>query len=316
MLFLPPYTDFEQASRATLAFLHQRLGFELWLMTRREGSDWIVLQAEDHGYNVEDGTVFHWADSFCSQMVQGNGPRIAPCSKSISAYAAAPIGQDIPIGAYIGVPIGKESGELFGTLCAIDPMPQKESILDELPLIELLSRHLGTILMSELAANEQRRFLKKAQHNAMTDILTGLLNRRGWEQKLEEEEVHAQRYGSPVCVVIVDLDGLKETNDSKGHAQGDILIQKAAQSLQSAVRDSDIIARTGGDEFGILAVECNVNDSEKLVQRIKEMLAFDGVSASVGMAMRDPKIGLLQAVTEADHNMYAEKTRRKQISKV
>ena len=74
---LGPYTDFESASRAVLAFLHDRLGFDLWMVTRTEGDDWIVLQSEDHGYGVKDGTVFRWADSFFSQMVLGRGPCIA-----------------------------------------------------------------------------------------------------------------------------------------------------------------------------------------------------------------------------------------------
>ena len=75
---LDPFTDFETATRAALSLLHQRLGFDLWMMTRTDGNDWIVLQVEDHGYKVSEGSVFRWADSFCSQMVIGRGPRIAP----------------------------------------------------------------------------------------------------------------------------------------------------------------------------------------------------------------------------------------------
>ena len=72
------FNDFEAAGQRVLAFLHQRFGFGLWMVTRTEGEDWIVLQSEDHGYGVKPGTVFRWADSFCSEMVKGNGPRIAP----------------------------------------------------------------------------------------------------------------------------------------------------------------------------------------------------------------------------------------------
>lgn len=87
-----------------LRLLHNRLGFDLWMVTRTEGDDWIVLHAEDHGYGIQDGTVFRWADSFCARMVEGEGPRIAPRSDAVPAYAAAPIGSQVRIGAYVGVP--------------------------------------------------------------------------------------------------------------------------------------------------------------------------------------------------------------------
>lgn len=67
------FHDFETAVRAVLAFLHHRLGFGLWMVTRTEGEDWIVLQTEGHAYDVNPGQVFCWTDSFCSRMVKGMG---------------------------------------------------------------------------------------------------------------------------------------------------------------------------------------------------------------------------------------------------
>ena len=64
-----PFDDFETATRSVLKYLHKKYGFSLWMMTRTEGDDWIILQAEDHGYDVKEGSVFNWADSFCSKMV-------------------------------------------------------------------------------------------------------------------------------------------------------------------------------------------------------------------------------------------------------
>jgi diguanylate cyclase len=117
-------TDFETAGRSVLAFLHERFGFGLWMVTRTEGEDCIVPQAEDHGCRVTPGTVFRWADSFCSEMVKGHGPRIAPDSDVVPADAAGPIGRQVAIGAYIGVPLLNADGSLFGTLRAIDPARQ------------------------------------------------------------------------------------------------------------------------------------------------------------------------------------------------
>lgn len=140
------YDDFEAASQAALEFLHSRLPFDLWMVTRVQGDDWIVLVAEDHGYNVEPGTIFVWADSFCHRMVRGEGPCVAPQSDIVLPYASAGIGRKIKIGAYMGAPIVQADGSLFGTLCAIHPTPQPESILREQDLLELLAALLSSLL--------------------------------------------------------------------------------------------------------------------------------------------------------------------------
>ncbi len=228
MLKMHPYASFDAAARAALKFLHDRLGFDLWMVTRTEGENWIVLQAEDHGYGVHDGAVFRWADSFCSQMVLGRGPCIAPSAMEVPAYATAPIGNVVDIGAYVGVPLTLEDGSLFGTLCAIDPDPQPEEIAENLTLIEMISRMLSTILHAELNAEAQSRLAEQARTLALTDGLTGLYNRRGWDQLTAAEECRCRRYGHSASVLSIDLDGLKEINDQQGHAAGDELIRRAA----------------------------------------------------------------------------------------
>ena len=105
------------------------------MVTRAGGEDWIVLQADDHGYGVQTGDLFRWTDSFCSRMVQGFGPRIAPASDEVPSYASAPIGSQVPIGAYVGVPLTWRDGNLFGTLCAIHPTAVPKHIETELPLV-------------------------------------------------------------------------------------------------------------------------------------------------------------------------------------
>jgi diguanylate cyclase (GGDEF)-like protein len=299
--------DFEEAGRAVLAFLHKRLGFDLWMLTRTEGDDWIVLQTEDHGYNVESGTVFRWADSVCSEMVKGNGPRIAPRSALIPAYAAAPIGRQVQIASYVGFPLVYEDGNLFGTLCAIHPSPQPESIADEQELLELLGGMLNAILQAELRAVEEARRTERIQVEALTDALTQLNNRRGWDQFLVFEEERCRRYGHSAAVLIVDLDELKRVNDTRGHAVGDVLLQQAGAALRQAARHTDIVARLGGDEFGILAIECDRAGGEALRKRVHSALGEVEVAASIGLALRDPALGLRAAWEVADQRMYAQK---------
>lgn len=287
--------DFESAGRAVLAFLSRRLGFDLWMVTRKEGDDWIVLQSEDHGYGVAPGTVFRWADSFCSEMVKGNGPRIAPRSADVPAYDAAPIGRQIQIGSYVGLPLVRADGSLFGTLCAIHPSPQPESIVEEQELVELLGAILSTILEAELNAAEETRRCEKLQVEALTDQQTGLYNRRGWDRLLASEEERCVRYGHPAAVMIVDLDELKAVNDSQGHAAGDALIARASATLRNVARASDIVARLGGDEFGVLLAECDRSNAQAFLARVRAALREANVEASIGLAIRNPAVGLVGA---------------------
>lgn len=299
--------DFDAAGRAVLTFLHRRLGFQLWMITRTQGDDWIVLQSEDHGSGIAAGRVFRWRDSFCSEMVQGNAPHVAPQSDAIPAYANAPIGREVPIKAYAGVPLVLEDGSLFGTLCAIDPLPQSPQIVEQEELLLLFGSLLSTILQLELRSAEAVRRSERIQAEALTDSVTNLYNRRGWDLLLAAEESRCSRYGHAGAIFFVDLDGLKEVNDSHGHAAGDALINRAAQALRQAARSVDIVARLGGDEFGIVGVECDDAGAQALLKRIQSELAVAEVKASIGFAMRDPTVGLAGALVEADKNMYSEK---------
>lgn len=176
------FKNFEEAGQAILQFLHKRFEFDLWMITRVEGKDWIVLQSEDHSYGVKPGQVFKWADSFCSHMVKGKAPKIAPRSEDIPLYSSAPISQQVSIKSYIGQPILNEDGSLFGTLCAIDPHPKPETIVQDIEIIELLGNLLSKILQAELRQNEHAREFKHLRTKAFRDGLTGLYNRRAWDE--------------------------------------------------------------------------------------------------------------------------------------
>ncbi|WP_166366345.1 sensor domain-containing diguanylate cyclase [Pseudomonas akapageensis] len=292
-------SDFQGTAREVLAFLRRRLGFDLWMITRTKGDDWTVLQCEDHGYDVHAGKVFNWSDSFCSEMVKGNGPRIAPDSDQVPVYAAAAIGRQLPIRAYIGVPLELADGSLFGTLCAIDPQPKRETIKQDQQLVELIGMMLSRILQIELKADEQASRAERFEALALTDDLTGVYNRAGWNQLAACEDERNRRFGQSSAVVIVDLDGLKRINDRDGHAAGDALIKRAASALQQASRTDDIVARLGGDEFGVIGVNCDRAGAQSLRDRVRHALDQAGVSASVGLAMSNAASSINSAMTSA-----------------
>lgn len=307
---LLPFDNFESAGRAVLAFLQQRLGFDLWMVTRTLGDDWIVLQSQDRGYGVEPGTVYRWTESFCARMIEGDGPRVAPNARRVPAYADAPIARQVPIQAYIGVPLVHADGSLFGTLCAIHPQPQPEAIVAEQALVELLAALLSSVLQADLRAASEMRRAETLKAQALYDALTNLYNRRAWDSLMAYEEERCRRYGHPAAVLAIDLDGLERVNDEHGHAAGDALLQRAGHALRNAARAVDVVARLGGDEFGIISAECDAAGATALLGRVRAALAGAGVEASVGLAVRTPRLGLHGAWDSADRLMLEDKRRR------
>ncbi len=143
---------------------------------------------------------------------------------------------------------------------------------------------------------------------AATDHLTGLLNRRGLEVGYLDV---AGRAGATAAVVVIDLDGFKAVNDAHGHDAGDDLLRSVATALVGAVRDGDLVARWGGDEFVVLLPDTTDVLAELVRSRIVDLLA-PVASASVGSAHFAPvdPASLEEAMARADAGMYADKRRR------
>lgn len=304
-------SDFSSVARTCFTYLRSKLNFDLWMVTRHEADAWIVLQADDRAYGLEQLSKYRWDDTFCSRMVAGTGPHIAPRLMSVPAYYSARFAGSFPVGAYVGVPIRRQDGEVFGTLCAMDPKPQPESIELELPLLEMAGGMLSSVLSAELQLVDEEREKERIVSEAETDALTGILNRQGWERLRAIEEGRCRRYGNAACVVLIDLDGLRAINELRGEAVGDRLIRRTARALTKTVRSTDIVARVGGDEFAVLGVQCNPRAAGLLLQRIRKELERAGISASVGMSSQVPATKMEDVWREADDLMLDEKISRK-----
>ncbi len=276
------FTNFTVAASAALAFLRERFAFDLWMLTRVRADQCVVLGTAGNGYDVRAGSALHWPDTLCYQMIEGHGARFAPQVAESPVYSVTKLARDWGVAAYLGVPLTRSDGTLFGTLCAMHSAPLKEDLSDQLPMVELIARLLSTLLDVELQATRQGRSAERARAEALTDSLTGLYNRRGWDQLLAAEESRCSRYAHPACIVSIDLDDLKLTNDTKGHAAGDDLLQRAATAMQRAIREHDVLARVGGDEFAVLGVEVEGEGEIALAGRIDNALAMARVRASKG----------------------------------
>jgi diguanylate cyclase (GGDEF)-like protein len=117
---------------------------------------------------------------------------------------------------------------------------------------------------------------------ARTDSLTGVANRRAWDEELPRELARAARSGQPVCIGLLDLDHFKAYNDQHGHQAGDRLLKECAAAWEGRLRKTDLLARYGGEEFAFLLPDCNLNDTMEIAERLRT--AQPEVTCSIGVA--------------------------------
>jgi diguanylate cyclase (GGDEF)-like protein len=147
---------------------------------------------------------------------------------------------------------------------------------------------------------------------AALDQLTGLYNRRSGEQRLAEEISRAVRHQRPLTVLLIDLDGLKQTNDKLGHAAGDLVLKTFSERLQKAIRGSDLAVRLGGDEFMALLPECRADEVRHVMARIEGLeVEYAGVRIPIRFSRgwTDYKAGETseELLKRADEALYADK---------
>ncbi|MEU4690038.1 diguanylate cyclase [Actinoplanes sp. NPDC023714] len=304
---------FAQAAHLVLEYLHEEMPLAFWAVTRVENGRQTYLYLDaDNGYGLRQGQSHPWQDSFCVHMAAGRAPAVARDARADPLYAGARINERIDIGTYAGAPIVESDGSLFGAICGLDPQTHTEDprMAGAERLLVLLGRMLTTALAADRTQDRSADALLREQLNADTDELTGLPNRRAWQRAVERAQERHQRLADPTVVAILDLDGLKAVNDGLGHAAGDAYLQAAANAARRALRDTDVIARIGGDEFGLLLTPCERAGAEAVVARVNAELDAAGVTASIGWASVSPEHGLAGALGEADAAMYRAKQQR------
>lgn len=308
---LEPWQGFAMAADAAARYLNHQLGLDLWVVSHVHQDELtVVAAAGDWSQLMPPGTTLPWRETFCSRMVDQSGPTVAPDVRSLPAYAPLAKGVFGRVKAYVGVPLEGDNGELFGTLAAVSGTEQPVSLAESLTVVQLVGQMLSTIVAREQMARARSEDAATAYALAERDELTKLRNRRGWTSALVQEEIRCQRYGSTGSVLVLDLDDLKRTNDTGGHDAGDRLLVRCGAVMGQVSRPGDTLARIGGDEFGVLAVECDAVSLRAMLHRMRVQLRASGVSASVGAATRRPGEDLADTWKRADEAMYRDKRRR------
>jgi diguanylate cyclase (GGDEF)-like protein len=168
------------------------------------------------------------------------------------------------------------------------------------------------LLAHEVAAVITRAdALQHLSGEALTDALTGLPNRRAWERQLRQ----LSAVGQQLAIGVLDLDHFKEFNDTYGHPAGDRLLKETAAAWRDQLRPGDVLARVGGEEFGLLLLDCDAHTASEVVDRLRNHVTHDR-TCSVGIAIKAVDESADDAVQRADVALYEAKARGRNQSRL
>jgi diguanylate cyclase (GGDEF)-like protein len=229
---------------------------------------------------------------------------IAAESRAELFQAAQPANADLRrltvSGEWVLAPV-RSRGALRGVVFADNCYSGTRVSAEQMEHLALYTEQMALVL-------ENLALLSRVAELASTDALTGLLNRREFDTRFEQERSRCLRSGAPLSLLIIDVDHFKQTNDKGGHAEGDRVLRTLGLLLKGAFRTHDLVARYGGDEFVVLLPDASTNHVAVAARRLGQYARDNGISLSVGGATwpdREPEAEALFAA--ADKDLYRAK---------
>lgn len=223
----------------------------------------------------------------------------------------APVRSGAKLRFFAAVPLYAPAGAVLGSLAVMDRRARQLSP-EQCMALETLARQVMELLeMRRTLIGLSEANAKLGQQN-VTDALTGIPNRRAYDQKLTEEVSRAKRTGAPLSLLLVDIDNFKQYNDNFGHPAGDSALQSVARVLMSSLRPYDFLARYGGEEFVIILPSTDLNDAIVVAERVRGLVAASEFphrkfTVSIGVSRLDAEAGARALVQAADNGLYRAK---------
>ena len=298
-------TDFERLLQRIPSAVGPALDFEEVAILTAEDDDCLVVRAT-YGFPPEDnvrGLEFHIGEGISGEVVRRDEAIVIADTASDPRYLHYK-GRHMKDGSFMSAPM-KVQGRLVGLFSVLRSEPGGFTD-DERHLCHTIGSYVG------LAIAHAQTSLHLVDMS-VTDVLTGLPNRRRLLERAESEVARSERTGSPLCALMIDIDHFKAINDRYGHAAGDEILSALADRLTDELRQNDLVARHGGEEFAVLLPDTQraeaVTTAEKLCQAAHELHTPDGTLAvSIGVAAYpDDATSATELLDAADRALYAAK---------
>jgi diguanylate cyclase (GGDEF)-like protein len=273
----------------------------VYLLMPRDTQTLTVTKSFGHSLFGEESAADE--SSLCGTAYATGRPKIVadwtahPAARS-QIVAAIAAGSDAVARSAVYIPLMTADGPV-GVVAALMREPITASNADLLGLLQLLAAEAGVALTRD----ELRRTLAD---QARTDVLTGLSNRRVWTERMAYELARSRRAGRPLAIGLLDLDLFKQYNDTHGHLAGDDLLRQAAAAWTAALRPTDLIARLGGEEFGVLLPDTPLDAAEMVLERLGRVVPC-GQTVSAGLTVHLPYEESFSVMNRADQALYAAK---------
>ena len=317
--------DLEAQVRPLLELLQMVTGLETTFLAevQLEHDDMEIVFSSNRSPDrlaIPEGLHVQWHDTLCRRALDEDRPH---CDDVAERWGDSGAARALGIATFMSEPVRVGDGELYGTLCAASG--DRHEVPEQ---ARRLLRMFAMLVARQVERDRLLLRLRAERHEfataAMTDALTGLPNRRALTEAMTRALANAARGGTSLAVAFVDLDGFKDVNDRFGHEGGDRFLVQLARRWRDGLRDGDLVARIGGDEFVILAFATGAHpdeDAEALRARVAALttgvfdlgdadLVYEGASvgAVVATGIDEDAAAVLR---RADRAMYAAKLERR-----
>lgn len=315
----------EALARPLLEMLEAVTGLESTYLTTVDlagGLQRVLYARNTRELQIPEGVILPWGDALCRRALDEGLPYTDDVP---GVWGDSAAGRRLGVQTFVSTPLHQDDGALYGTLCAASS--QRRPLNPEAgQVLKLFARLIEQHVARERLVAQLQQANAELKAQALTDVLTGLMNRRALMQELRRLTAVAQRTGRWLLAGTVDLDGFKQINDTHGHDAGDRFLCGVAGALKAALRAGDVLARMGGDEFVVIGLGPMLSeDGRGAAQLLQQRLAsatvgryaagpaeIDYAGASVGVACMDPqRSGVEEALRESDAAMYRVKETRR-----
>ncbi|MES3008961.1 MAG: sensor domain-containing diguanylate cyclase [Pseudomonadota bacterium] len=317
--------DMESLVRPLLELLETVTGLESTYFTavnEAAGFQSILYSRNTKSLNIPEGLSVPWGDTLCKRALEEGR---AYTNDVGSCWGDSDAARLLGITTYLSEPVRMTDSGLYGTLCAASASSLEVSS-EAIRVLKMFSQLISHQLERERLVVDLKKQNQEYSRFAMQDPLTGVLNRRALNNELTKMLARAARESVGVHIAFLDMDGFKQINDQYGHDIGDRFLMQVAGKLVGAVREGDLVARYGGDEFVVAIASAADAAAEReelrtrVEQGVKGFYLLDNITlnyggASVGIISAESGDNDVQALlASADAAMYEVKKSRKKVS--